>query len=108
MHALYMDPAVAVQPTLQWHLVFKPHASFNSPKEDINAYLWTPSTHQETKDKLLTQTHTHTHTHTRARHNQASDSESECGGGSSALDHRGMGEEGWGQHSSGGDQGWAE
>ena len=34
MHALYMDPAVAVQPTLQWHLVFKPHASFNSAKVD--------------------------------------------------------------------------
>ena len=45
------DPAVAVQPTLQWHLVFKPHASFNSAKVDINAYLWTPSTHQETKDR---------------------------------------------------------
>ena len=45
------DPAVAVQPTLQLHLVFKPHGSFNSTKVYIIAYLRTPSTHQETKDR---------------------------------------------------------
>ena len=40
MHALYMDPAVAVQPDLQWHLVFKPHASFNSAKVDSEVVIY--------------------------------------------------------------------